>query len=359
MPRRPPELIRAVKGMHDGQSAKSGLEYEDIHTRSLAMSIRRIFHAMLIPALLLSAEVMAQSWPTKPVKLVAVFPPGGSVDQVARILSGPLSMALGQPVIVDNKGGASGSIGTAFVAKADPDGSTFAVVFDTHAVNPSLIPNLPFDTRKDLAPVMLISKSAMMIAAHPSSGFKSFTEVIAAAKKDAGKYAFASIGSGSLGHLAMTQMQNQAGFQLTHAPYKGGGPALQDAVAGHVPMIIGTVFLVSPQVDAKNLVPLAVTSPKRIPKYPDVKTVAEQGFANFDSVAWWGVFAPAKTPPSIIAAMNAALAKVLADPAVRDKLVQQGMEIVASKPDELATFVDKEIERWAKVIADNKIKAGE
>ncbi|HEX4857826.1 MAG TPA: tripartite tricarboxylate transporter substrate binding protein [Usitatibacteraceae bacterium] len=323
------------------------------------MKFRHPLNLLLSAALLLAGAAFAQTWPAKPVKLIAVFPPGGSVDQVARILSGPLSQALGQPVLVDNKGGASGSIGTAFVAKAEPDGYTFAVVFDTHGVNPSLIPNLPFDTRKDLVPVMLISRSAMMIAAHPKTGFKSFSEVIAAARKDPGKYAFGSIGSGSLGHLALTQMQNQGGFQLTHAPYKGGGPALQDAVAGHVPLIVGTVFLVSPQVDAKNLVPLAVTSSRRIAKYPDVKTVAEQGFANFESVAWWGVFAPAKTPPAIITAMNAALAKVLADPAVRDKLTLQGMEIVASKPEELASFVDGEISRWAKVIAENKIRAGE
>jgi tripartite-type tricarboxylate transporter receptor subunit TctC len=301
----------------------------------------------------------AEPWPSKPVKLVAVFPPGGSVDQVARILSQPLASALGQPVFVDNKGGASGSIGTAAVAKSDPDGYTFAVVFDTHGVNPSLIPNLSYDTRKDLLPVMLISKSAMMVAAHPSSGFKSFTDVVAAAKKDPGKYGFGSIGSGSLAHLALTQLQNQGHFELTHVPYKGGGPALQDAVAGHVPLIAGTVFLISPQVDGKNLVPLAVTSAKRIAKYPEVKTIAEQGFPGYESVAWWGIFAPAKTPPAIINAMNAALAKVLAEPAVRDKLVAQGMEIVASKPEELGKFVDIEIERWGKVIRDNKIKAGE
>lgn len=301
----------------------------------------------------------APAWPSKPIKLVAVFPPGGSVDQVARVISQPLQTLLKQPVIVDNKGGASGSIGTAAVAKSDPDGYTFAVVFDTHGVNPSLIPNLSYDTKKDLLPVMLISRSAMMVAAHPSAGFKNFTEVVAASKKDPGKYAFASIGSGSLAHLALTQLQNQGNFQLTHVPYKGGGPALQDAVAGQVPLIAGTVFLISPQVDGKNLVPLAVTSAKRIAKYPEVKTMAEQGFPGYESVAWWGIFAPAKTPPAIIAAMNAALLKVLNEPAVRDRLIAQGMEIVASKPEELGKFLDVEIDRWARVIKDNKIKAGE
>ena len=326
--------------------------------KSLAKTVFQLVAALIV----LSTQTLpafAQAWPNKPLKLVAVFPPGGSVDQVARIMSVPLQKVLGQPVIVDNKGGASGSIGTAAVAKSDPDGYTFAVVFDTHGVNPSLIPNLSYDTKKDLAPVMLISRSAMMVAAHPSSGFKSFTEVVAAAKKEPGKFGFASIGSGSLAHLALTQLQNQGSFQLTHVPYKGGGPALQDAVAGHVPLIAGTVFLISPQVDGKNLVPLAVTSAKRIAKYPEVKTIAEQGFPGYESVAWWGVFAPAKTPPEIVKAMNDALATVLADPAVREKLTLQGMEIIASKPDELAKFVDVEIDRWAKVIRDNKIKAGE
>ncbi|MCA3041161.1 MAG: tripartite tricarboxylate transporter substrate binding protein, partial [Rhodocyclaceae bacterium] len=299
--------------------------------KSLTKTVFQLVAALIV----LSTQTLpafAQAWPNKPVKLVAVFPPGGSVDQVARILSVPLQKVLGQPVIVDNKGGASGSIGTAAVAKSDPDGYTFAVVFDTHGVNPSLIPNLSYDTKKDLAPVMLISRSAMMLAAHPSSGFKSFTEVVAAAKKEPGKFGFASIGSGSLAHLALTQLQNQGSFQLTHVPHKGGGPALQDAVAGHVPLIAGTVFLISPQVDGKNLVPLAVTSAKRTAKYPDVKTIAEQGFPGYESVAWWGVFAPAKTPPEIVKAMNDALATVLADPAVREKLTLQGMEIIASKP---------------------------
>ena len=322
------------------------------------VSFASLFTSLLVLSSL-PAFAEAPVWPSKPIKLVAVFPPGGSVDQVARVISQPLQTLLKQPVIVDNKGGASGSIGTAAVAKSDPDGYTFAVVFDTHGVNPSLIPNLSYDTKKDLVPVMLISRSAMMVAAHPSAGFKNFAEVVTASKKDPGKYAFASIGSGSLAHLALTQLQNQGNFQLTHVPYKGGGPALQDAVAGQVPLIAGTVFLISPQVDGKNLVPLAVTSAKRIAKYPEVKTMAEQGFPGYESVAWWGIFAPAKTPPAIIAAMNTALLKVLSEPAVRDRLIAQGMEIVASKPEELGKFLDIEIDRWAKVIKDNKIKAGE
>lgn len=308
---------------------------------------------------MVSMAAGAQAWPSKPVKMIAVFPPGGSVDTVARILSFQLTKQLGQQFIVDNKGGASGSIGTGAVAKSAPDGYTFAVVFDTHGVNPSLIPNLPFDTLKDLAPVMMIGSSPMVIAKHPGAAFKDFKDVIAAGKTKADAASFGSIASGSLGHLAMLQIAGLAGTTFNHIPYKGGGPLVQDAIAGHVPLMIGTIFLAKPQIDAKKLVPLAVTSAKRSPSLPDTPTVAEQGVAGFESVAWWGIFAPTGTPPAIIARLNDELSKALKTPEVAEKLSAQGMEIVGSKPETLQTFVSAEISRWAKVVKDNKIKAGE
>src|SRR4051794_37937986 len=200
------------------------------------MKFKHCLPALALGALLaaLPLAAAAQVWPTRqPIRLIAVFPPGGSVDQVARILAQPLSQQLGQNVIVDNKGGASGSIGTAAVAAAAPDGYTFAVVFDTHAVNPTLIPNMPFDTRKDLAPVVLIGTSAMVLATHAGSEYKNFADVVAASK--AGKnVSYGSIGSGSLGHLAMALLARSGGPALQHVPYKGGGPLMNDAVAGHV-----------------------------------------------------------------------------------------------------------------------------
>ena len=318
-----------------------------------------------LPAMLLCIAAVfvpsasAQTWPNKPVKMVAVFPPGGSVDTVSRILSFQLTKQLGQQFIVDNKGGASGSIGTAMVAKATPDGYTFGVVFDTHGVNPSLIPNLPFDTMKDLAPVMIVGTSAMVIARHPTVAFKDFKEVIAAGKQKADAVSYGTIGSGSLGHLAMTQIAGLAGSAFNHIPYKGGGPLVQDAIAGHVPLMIGTIFLAKPQIDAKMLVPLAVTSAKRSSRLPDVPTVAEQGVPGFESVAWWGVIAPAGTPAEIISRMNEELVKALKAPDVAEKLSAQGMEIVGSKPEALQAFLQSEIGRWSKVVKDNKIKAGE
>lgn len=322
--------------------------------------MHKFFQAALLATLsTLALSAHAQPWPNKPVKVIAVFPPGGSVDTVARILAAQLTKQLGQQFLVDNKGGASGSIGTAAVAKSPADGYTFGVVFDTHGVNPSLIPNMPFDTLKDLAPVMLIGTSPMVIARHPSVMFKDFAAVIAAGKTKNTAASYGTIGSGSLGHLAMLQMAGLVGTSFNHIPYKGGGPLVQDAIAGHVPLMIGTIFLAKPQIDAKMLVALAVTSAKRSPKLPDVPTVSEQGVAGFESVAWWGVIAPAGTPPEIVARLNEELVKVLKTAEVADKLSAQGMDIVGSKPEALQSFVQAEISRWSKVVIDNKIKAGE
>lgn len=322
--------------------------------------MKTIFRTLLVCLASVAAMAAnAQAWPNKPVKVIAVFPPGGSVDTVSRILSHQLTKQLGQQFVVDNKGGASGSIGTAAVAKSPPDGYTFGMVFDTHGVNPSLIPNLSYDTMKDLAPVMIVGTSPMVIAKYHGAAYKDFKEVIAAGKKKADAVSFGSIGSGSLGHLAMTQIANLANTSFNHIPYKGGGPLVQDAIAGHVPLMIGTVFLAKPQIDGKLLVALAVTSAKRSTRLPDTPTVAEQGVPGFESVAWWGVVAPAGTPPAIITRLNEELLKALKTPEVAEKLAAQGMDIIGSKPEALQSFLQAEITRWAKVVKDNKIKAGE
>ncbi|QJR16221.1 tripartite tricarboxylate transporter substrate binding protein [Usitatibacter palustris] len=307
----------------------------------------------------LSPIAPAQDWPAKPVKIISVFPPGGSVDQVARIFAAQLQTQLGQPFIVENKGGASGSIGAAAIAQAPPDGYTFGVVFDTHGVNPSLIPGLPFDTLKDLAPVMLVGTSAMAVVAHPAQPFKDFRDVLAAAKAKPGSVAYGSIGTGSLGHLALAQIGNQAKVEFTHVPYKGGGPLMIDAVGGQVPLAVGTVFLVNPHVKAGKLKALAVTSMNATPQMPGVATVAEQGVPGFSALAWWGVIAPAGTPAPIVKRMYDELTKALKTPAVAEKLTAQGMDIVGGGPADLDKFLRAEIERWAKVVRDNKIKAGD
>jgi tripartite-type tricarboxylate transporter receptor subunit TctC len=298
-----------------------------------------------------------QAWPTRqPIKLVAVFPPGGSVDQVARILAVPLTQQLGQSVIVDNKGGASGSIGTAAVASAPADGYTFAVVFDTHGVNPSLIPGLPYDTRKDLVPLVLVGTSAMVLATNANSEYKSFADVVAAAKANKAVN-YGSIGSGSLGHLAMALLGKSGGLAWQHVPYKGGGPLMNDAVAGHIPLTIGSVFVTKPHIDSKRLRPLAVTTSKRTPELPDVPTVAESGYPGFNAPAWWAVLAPAKTPPEIVRRMNEELNKALKSPTVAAHLAGQGITVIGGSTETARAFIDKQIDTWSVVVRENNIKA--
>jgi tripartite-type tricarboxylate transporter receptor subunit TctC len=281
------------------------------------MSMRR---ALVLSALAASCALpvaaQAQAWPAKqPIKLVAVFPPGGSVDQVARILAPVLQQRLGQSVVVDNKGGASGAIGTAAVLAAPPDGYTFAVVFDTHGVNPSLIPNLAYDTKRDLTAVALIGTGAMVITTAASTPYKSFGDVVKAARSVQG-LSYGSIGSGSLGHLAMTMLaRGESGkLDLVHVPYRGGGPLMNDALAGHVPLAVGSVFLSKPHIESGRLRALAVTTSQRSANLPNVPTVAESGFAGFDAPAWWAVLASAKTPPEIVQRMNAEINEALKRP---------------------------------------------
>ena len=303
---------------------------------------------------------LAQStaaWPTRgPIKLVAVFPPGGSVDQVARILQVPLQAALGQTVIVENKGGASGSIGAAAVAAAPADGYTFAVVFDTHGVNPALIPNLPFDSRKDLLPIVLVGTSPMVLATFSGSEYKTFADVVQAAKAKK-NVSYGSIGSGSLGHVAMTLLGKNGGIDWAHIPYKGGGPLMNDAIAGHVPLSIASVFVTKPHIDSGRMRPLAVTSPQRSPDLPNVPTIAESGYPGFEAPAWWAVLAPSKTPPDILKRMNEALNTILKNPDIAKKLDAQGIDVVGGSADAARLFIDKQMDIWAKVVKDNNIKA--
>ena len=326
----------------------------------MKLNIRALAPLLAIPVALMLAvpqSAIAQAWPTKQaIKLVAVFPPGGSVDQVTRLLAQPLSQQLGQSIVVENKGGASGSIGTAAVAAAAPDGYTFAVVFDTHGVNPSLIPNMPFDSRKDLAPVVLIGTAPMVLATHAGSEFKTFTDVVAAAKAKKGA-SYGTIGSGSLGHLAMELLGKNAGLEFQHIPYKGGGPLMNDAVAGHVPLAIGSVFLLKPHVDSKRMRPLVVTTSKRSPDLPDVPTLSESGFAGFDAPAWWAVLAPAKTPPEIIKRMNEEINKVMRSPDTAKRLDAQGIDVIGGTPEAARVFIERQMDVWAKVVKDNNIQA--
>jgi tripartite-type tricarboxylate transporter receptor subunit TctC len=304
----------------------------------------------------LTASVgMAQEWPSaKPIRLIAVFPPGGSVDQVARILADALRVQLNQTVVVENIGGASGVIGTAAVANAAPDGYTFGVVFDTHGVNPGLKPKMAFDTLKDLEHINLIGTAPMVLAATKGSSITSFAQLVqeSKAKKPT---SYGTIGAGSLGHLALAQLAKTSGFDWGHIPYRGGGPLMSDAAGGHVPLVIGSLFLVKPHADSGSVKPLVVSTSKRSKQMPDVPTIAESGYPGFDAPAWWGVIGPAKIPPAIIARFNDAVTKTLRNPDVAAKLNAQGIEITAGGPEVFKPFIEKQITTWAKFIKDNNI----
>jgi tripartite-type tricarboxylate transporter receptor subunit TctC len=279
------------------------------------------------------------------------------VDPLARLLSAKLTESLKQQFIVENKPGASGSIGTAFVAKAKPDGYTFVVVFDTHAVNPSLIPAMQFDTAKDLAPVMLVGTAPMVIATAASKPYQNWGDVIKGAKAKPDSLSFGTIGNGSLGHLTMILVQQAAGLKMVHVPYKGGGPMIADAVGGQIELGVASVAAIAPHVKGGKLRAIAVTGQKRSPSMPDVPSLSELGLPGFNALAWWGIFAPAGTPKPIIDKFHAELVKALGQPDLRKTLTETlGMDLVVSSPEAQQKFLVDEMARWGKVVKDNGIK---
>jgi tripartite-type tricarboxylate transporter receptor subunit TctC len=305
----------------------------------------------------LTRTVCADTWPSGIIKIIVPFPPGGSVDPIARMAQPGLQQKLNANIVIENRPGSSGSLGTSLVAKSAPDGNTWVFVFDSHAVNPFLM-DLDFDTVKDLAPVMLIGDAPNVIATHPSKPFKSFADVVAAAKAKPDTITYGTIGSGSVGHLTMMLLSQRAGCKLVHGPYRGGGPAMNDAIAGHVDMIIGSAALVMPQVTAKTIVPLLQTGKTRMANLADVPTAIESGFAGFESYAWWGVFAPAETPAPIIERFGNALRESLRDPSV-SKLLTESLQInlMLGGPQADADFLKAQMALWGPVVKDNNVKS--
>lgn len=319
------------------------------------MSVFRI----LVGAVLLglASVAAAQSWPVKPVRFIVPFPPGGTVDPLARLMGVKLGESLGQQFIVENRPGAGGSIGTGAAAKAAPDGYTFVFVFDSHAVNQALFTKLQFDTLRDLAPVMLVGTAPYAIATHPSKPYRSFSEVVSAAKAKPEAVSIGSIGNGTLGHLTVLLAHKAGGFRLTHVPYAGGGPMTQNLLGGQIDLGIGSVALLSPQVRAGKLRALATTGEKRSPALPDVPTLAEQGIPGVVALAWWGILAPAGTPGPIIDRFHGELVKALNLPDVRKTLGESlSMELIAASPEETQKFIVAEMERWGRVVKENGVK---
>ncbi len=318
---------------------------------------RNITAGLALMPLLASSEASAQG-SGNVITLVVPFPAGGSVDAVTRLVQPGLAERQKATMVVENKGGASGSIGAAQVAKSPPDGKTWLFVFDSHAVNPSL-QKLTFDSEKDLTPVMLIGTAPNVLATHPSRPFRTLADVVKAAKENPGKITYATIGAGSLGHLTMVRLGKQLGIELTHVPYRGGGPALNDAISGHVDLIIGSAALINPQLEGKKLVPVVQFGPKRAtsPQLASVPTSAESGAPGIESLAWWGVFAPAGTPADIIARFEADLRATLRDERVANTLASsQQIEVIAGGPEVLRTFFAKEMKTWGDIVRENKIE---
>jgi tripartite-type tricarboxylate transporter receptor subunit TctC len=300
----------------------------------------------------------AQNFPPRVIRIIVPFPPGGTLDPIARMVQPGLQERLGTTVIIENKPGASGAIGTALAAKSPPDGSNWVMVFDTHAVNPFL-QNLPFDTEKDLDPVLLIGSAPNVLSANPEKPFSSFADVLITAKTRPQTITYASIGSGSLGHLTGVLLSERAGVRLVHVPYRGGGPAMNDAIAGHVDLLIGSAALVTPQVKSGRLRALLQTGKSRIPALPDVPTAIEVGFPGFESYAWWGMFTPAPTPKPIIERFSAALVETLRDPAISTQITDN-MQITMLLADAEAErkFLVQQMKLWGSVVREHGIVAG-
>ncbi|WP_209318271.1 tripartite tricarboxylate transporter substrate-binding protein [Falsiroseomonas selenitidurans] len=296
------------------------------------------------------------AWPSGPIRIVPPFPPGGSTDALARLLQPHLMRILGANVVVENRPGASGSLGTGAVARSAPDGNHWVLVFDTHAVNPALIPNMGFDTEKDMTPLLLFGTAPMVLTAHRTRPFKSFAAMAAAAKAKPDTLTYGSIGNGSLAHLTMALVGKAAGLQLVHVPYRGGGPLAVAAVAGEVDMPIATRPAIGVHIDSGALVPLAQTGATRSPSMPDIPTLAEVGVPGVDARAFWGFLGPAGIPAPIKQRMEAALREALAVPEVRARVIGLGIDLDPKGESEFGPFLSRQIATWGRVVRDNNIR---
>ncbi len=298
-----------------------------------------------------SAVAQGPAYPTKPVKMVVPFPPGGSLDVTGRLIAQKLSEAWGQSVVVENKPGAGGNIGADFVAKSPPDGYTILMgALSTHAVNPSLYKTMPYDAAKDFAPITLIAITPNVLVVNASLPVNSVKEFLAYAKANPGKLAFGSGSNGSAGHLAGELFKVETGSDAVHIPFKGGAPATQALLAGDTQFMFDNLANAMPQVKAGKLKALAVTTSNRSQLVPDLPTMSEAGLPGFDISTWYGFFAPAGTPPAVVAKWNADVAKILNAPDVRAKLVADGAEPAPDTPEHFAQFIAKELAKYAKIV---------
>lgn len=296
-----------------------------------------------------------QAWPTKAVRVVVAFPPGGIVDNVARQLQPRLQAALGQPVIIDNRSGAGGTVGAAEVARAAPDGYTLLMVFDSYATYPLVYPKLSFDIAKDLQPVTQIASNPLVLVVNPkvpANDFKSFVSLL---KSQPGQYNYASVGPGSSNHLTAELFKAQTGTFVTHIPYRGGGPAQQDLLGGQVEMMFLSAVLAQPHVKAGKLRALAQTGAQRVPAYADTPTVAESGYRGFEVNSWVGLLAPAGTPRSVVDRLQTEVRKIVADPAFDQRLREQGLTGIAGTPEQFVLALRAEQDKWTRLVRERSL----
>jgi tripartite-type tricarboxylate transporter receptor subunit TctC len=308
-------------------------------------------------AILLSPASRAQSWPAHPVKMVIPFPAGGPTDVMTRLLSDRLGQALGQPVVVENKPGAGGTIGADFVAKSTPDGYTLLMATgSTHSVAP-YVSKVPYDPQKDFTPIVYVGYATNVLLVSPRLGVSNVRELVALAKKEPGKLNYATSGIGSVAHVTSEMFASLAGIKLTHVPYKGTQLSIPDMMSGQVAMLFDNVMTAKPHIESGRLKGIAISSTHRSSLLPDVPTVDESGIPGFDSTNWFGIFGPAGLPPRIVERVNGEMNRILRDPAVKERFVQLGFEVTGGTPADFAQVVQREGERWSKVIRDAHVKA--
>jgi tripartite-type tricarboxylate transporter receptor subunit TctC len=319
--------------------------------------VRRLWLALFAMSLVaLSCPADAQDYPTKPIKFIVPYPPGGGTDVVARIVNEPLATALGQPIVIDNRGGAAGNLGTDIVAKAPADGYTILFTLSSHTINPKLYEKLPFDVERDFVPVSLVALIPQILVANPSVPITSVKELIAYAKANPGKLNYASVGIGSPAHIAGELLKLKTGIDMVHVPYKGGGPAVVDTIGGQVQLAFVSMPAALQHVKSGRLRAIAVASAKRSASAPEIPTIAEAGVPDYAVESWYGALAPAKTPPAIVAKLNAAFAKVLESPQVKERLFAQGAEAASSSPAQFDRMMKDELAKWEQVIKSAGIK---
>src|SRR4051812_6932884 len=304
----------------------------------------------------IQAATSADAYPQHAIRLLIPYPPGGAGDIVGRLVSTPLAHEIGQQIVIDNRGGGAQLIATELAAKAPADGYTLFLASATHSINPGLQKKLPYDTIKDFASITMVANSPLVFVANPSLGASSIKELVAAAKSQPGRIAYASSGPGTGGHLAVELLSWMAGIKFTHVPYKGAAPALIDVIGGQVQFMCTSPLPAMPHVKSGKLRALAMTSAKRSPSAPDIPTVAEAGFKGYETGLWYALLAPAGTPRPIIMKLHDEMVKVVKSPAVTEQLLAQGAEPVGNSPQDLDAYIKAEIERWTKVIAQANIR---